>query len=164
MKRIDSLQTLLTIACILSGFLAGENIYRYLVEVPAWRHINIIYWGEYSRHADLSYRGIFLFPTEAIISALLLLIASIIILSQKGTFKSATWPVHAATIFALIGLGLTFFAAPYMLSVRTMPNDPALLQCTFNRFHFWGLWRALAQILSFCATAWAMTKVFKSEK
>ena len=164
MKNIGRLQTLLVIACILGGFLAGENIYRYVLEVPAWRHINIINWGEYSRHADLSYRGIFLLPTEAIVSALLLLIASIIILSQKETFKSATWPVHSATIFALIGLGFTFFAAPYMLSVRTMPDDPVLLQHTFNRFHFWGAWRATAQILSFCATAWAMTKVFKSEK
>ncbi len=83
MKRVGRLQTLLTLACILSGFLAGENIYRYVLEVPAWRHINIINWGEYSRHADLSYRGIFLLPTEAIVSAFLLLIASITILSQK---------------------------------------------------------------------------------
>jgi hypothetical protein len=44
MKSINRLQTLLTIACILSGFLAGENIYRYVLEVPAWQHINIINW------------------------------------------------------------------------------------------------------------------------
>src|SRR5258706_13290271 len=121
MKPINLLQKFLTIACVLSGFLAGENIYRYVLEVPAWRHINIINWGEYSRHADLSYRGIFLLPAEAIVSAILLIVSSIIISSHKNSPRLVTWVVHSATVFALIGLGFTFFAALYMLSVRTLP-------------------------------------------
>jgi hypothetical protein len=159
-KAITRLRLLIWPACLLGGFLAGENIFRYAMEVPGWRHISIAEWGEYSRHADLG-TGVFVFPFEAIISVLLLVAASIIILKSKGEFQSAALPVYAATIFALAGLGLTFFAAPYMFSVRTIGNDPAQLQQAFDNFHYWGFFRGIAQVSSFCFCVWAMGKVFE---
>jgi hypothetical protein len=162
-KIVSRLRLLLTCACLLSGFLAGENIFRYAMEVPAWRHINIAEWGEYSRHADLA-NGAFLLPFEAVVGALLLIAASIIILKGKGAFQSAALYVHSASFFALTGLVLTFFVAPYMLSVRTIGNDPELLQQAFNHFHYWGFYRAIAQILSFCACVLAIGKVFEIKK
>jgi hypothetical protein len=158
-KTISRLRLLLSIACLLSGFLAGENIFRYAMEVPGWRHIDITQWGDYSRHADLG-NGVFLLPLEAIGSALLLVAASIIILKRKKEFRSAAWSVHSATFFALAGLVLTFFAAPYMLSLHTVGNDPKLLQNAFDHFHFWGFYRAIAQVLSFCACVVAMGSVY----
>jgi len=148
--KINSrVRLLISLACLLSGLLAGENVFRYAMEVPGWRHIPIDQWGEYSLHADLG-NGVFLLPFEAIVSALLLLIASVMIIRQKDKIQSMAWPVHAATLFALIGLVLTFFAAPYMLSVRSLGNDPVLLQQAFDHFHHWGFFRAIAQVLSFC--------------
>jgi hypothetical protein len=161
-KAISSLQLLMTFACLLMGFLAGENIFRYSIEVPGWRHINIVGWGEYSRHADLG-NGIFIFPLEGIVSALLLVVASIIVLKRKEFIKAAL-PVYMATTLALVGVVLTFLAAPYMLSVRTIGNDPALLQQTFYHFHHWGFFRAIAQVLSFCACVWGVGKVYELEK
>ena len=162
-KIIVRLRLLLTLACLLSGFLAGENIFRYAMEVPGWRHIRIDEWGEYSRHADLG-NGVFLLPFEAIASALLLFTASFTILKRKAEFQSAALPVHMASLFALAGLVLTFFAAPYMLRVRTIGSDPELLQQIFNHFHYWGFYRAIAQVLSFCACVAALGKVFELRK
>ena len=155
---IATLRILISIACLLSGLLAGENVFRYTLEVPGWRHIDIAQWGEYSRHADLG-KGIFLWPFEAI-SAMLLLLASSIIVFRNKNLRTTGLPVYCATFFALAGLALTFFAAPYMLSVRTMGNDPQLLQRTFDHFHFWGLLRAIEQVLSFGCCVWAIGKVY----
>jgi len=72
--------------------------------------------------------------------------------------------IYTSTCFALAGLGLTIFAAPYLISVWSMPDDPILLQQQFNHFHFWGLFRAVAQILSFFTCVFALSKVFELEK
>ncbi len=148
------------VACILSGLLAGENVFRYLIEVPGWRHIDITNWREYSRNADLK-NGAFLFPFEGIVGILLFVFSSGIVIKNKDEFQAAALWIHLATVFALAGVILTFFAAPYMLSVRTMVNDPALLQAAFNQFHFWGFFRAIAQILSFFACVFAIGKVYE---
>jgi hypothetical protein len=159
LKVVRSLRILIPFACIISGFLAGGNIYRYIIEVPAWRHLDITMWAEYSRHADLG-NGIFLFAMEAIGNTILLGTASVLILSGKPLLKTVALPVHSATFFALIGIGLTFFAAPIMLGLRKSITDPEIIGQAFKSFHFWGLLRAVAQVLSFFACVWAMRKLF----
>ena len=156
-KTIGRLKLLVTAACVLSGLMAGGNIDRYLVQVPGWRHLNILYWKEYSLHTDLG-NGLLVYPIEAIGSFLLLIASSIIVLTSG--LKSVTWPIYLATLFSAIGLVLTIFAAPIMLSLPTSANDPEIQQQLFNRFHFWGLLRAIAQIISFGTCVWAMGKVF----
>ncbi len=158
-KVVLLLKIIITIACIVTGLLAGENVYRYVIEVPAWKHINIIYWGEYSRNADLK-NGIFLFPLEAILSSLLLFIASALVIMNKDFFPLKSFSLYAATTFTLAGLALTFPAASYMFSVETI-NDPQLLQDTFNAFHFWGSLRAITQILSFFSCVFALEKIYQ---
>jgi hypothetical protein len=159
-KIISRSQTLIALACLISGLQAGGNIYRYLIEVPAWRQLSIVNWGEYSRNADLK-NGIILFPLQAISAFLLLITVSIIAVKNKDVFRNTSLWIHAASVFALLGLGLTFFAAPIMLSVKTMGNDPELLQEAFNRFHFWGSLRGVVQVLSFIACIIAMARIFK---
>jgi hypothetical protein len=159
-KLILRLQILVTIACIISGLLAGENLYRYVIEVPAWRHLDIINWGEYSRNADLK-NGVFLFPFEAIAETFLFIFSSVIVLKNKQDFKSLALTLHLLTFFSLTGLSLTLFAAPYMLSVRTIGNDPVLLQQTFNHFHFWGSLRAMAQVLCFPISVLVLGKIYE---
>jgi hypothetical protein len=106
----------------------------------------------------------FFFLLEAIVSALLLTIASIIVLRRKDEFRSVALPLYASSICAIAGLVLTLFAAPYMLSVRTMNDNPELLLQTFNNFHYWGFFRAIAQVLSFCFCVWSIGKVFELKK
>ena len=160
MTKAGWLNFLIITACFLCGLLAGGNVDRYVVQVPAWRQVSISNWAAYSRHADLG-NGIFLYPFEAIGSFLMLVIASSIVLIQKTTFKNVIFPLHLATILSAIGLLFTFFAAPVMLSVGRMDNNVLALQHAFDRFHFWGLLRAIAQLLSFVASIFALRGIIK---
>ena len=135
-------------------------MFRYVIEFPAWLHVkDIVVWGEYSRYADLS-NGLFLFPVEAILTTLLLIIASLFIFTTEGEIKTVGISIYFATIFALMGLGFTILAAPYILSLRTMGNDSELLQHAFNRFHFWGFFRATVQISSFFCCIIGLARAF----
>lgn len=149
---------LIIIASLLTGLLAGGNVNRYIVEVPAWRHVSIVSWAAYSSHADLG-NGLFLYPFEAIGSFLLLIAALIIVLIRKTTFKYISLPMLLATGFSALGLIFTIFAAPVMLSVPALGNNEILLQQAFNKFHFWGMFRAIAQLLSFFACIWVLKKM-----
>ena len=106
-KSTSRLRVLISTGCAINGLLAGGDFYRYIIEVPAWRHLSITEWAAYSRHADLG-NGIFLFPIEAIGGAILLVTASIIVLSKKPAFAVVAWPLHIATFFPLRDLGLRF--------------------------------------------------------
>src|ERR1017187_8408564 len=132
------LRILLIFSTIFSGFLAGENFDRYFVQIPGFRHVDILCWAQYSKYADLG-NGIFLYPIQAMGGFLLLLTSTIIIMRNKSAFESIRFPVYSATFFAAWGLILTIFAAPIMLGLPKLGNDPKLLQQAFDNFHFYGL-------------------------
>lgn len=126
---------------------------RYVVNVPAWRHLDIHAWAEFSKHADLG-NGLFLYPVEAIGSFIFLGIAIF-----KNRFKDISLSLRSATLLSLIGLIFTFFAAPVMLGLKTIGDDQAVLQDAFDKFHYRGLFRAIAQTLSFFAAVIALMKI-----
>ena len=160
MKVVIRLEYLLIAATILSGLLAGASIDRFVVGFPAWKHVNISAWAEYSRHADLG-NGIFVYPVEAIGSFLLLLISSFIVLKNKKApvHQLISFQIYLAALLAFSGLLLTFFAGPFMLSIKNM-NDPFFLQHAFDEFYYWSIFRGIAQVLSFLACMWALGKIF----
>jgi hypothetical protein len=162
LRQIKFLTYSLSIAAMLSGWLAGQSIDRYVIEVPGFRHIDIIQWAEYSRHADLG-NGLFLYPAEAVISFLLFVISFIIIFMSKQ-LNILKLPVSFALLLSAAGLFFTIFAAPIILSLKNMPNDALLLQQAFDRFHFWGGLRAIAQVLAFFPALWALGRVFGMNK
>ncbi len=160
-KALMWLRFFITGACILSGWLTGGGIDRYIVQLPAWRHIDILTWAEFSRHADLG-NGLFVYPFEGIGGLLLLIVSSFVLIIHRNNriLNSLSVPAYFATGFAVIGLILTLFAAPAMLSLRTIANDPTLLQNAFDRFYYWSLFRGIAQVLSFFGCIWAMARAF----
>jgi hypothetical protein len=152
------ISVLLTIATVLNGWLAGGDIYRYVVEVPAWRRLNILDWSEYSRYADLR-NGLFLFPIEALGGFIPLLLASIMAYKSKAVYLNISLPIYTAGFFSLAGLILTGFAAPIMMSLWTTASDPIVVQSIFDRFHFLGFWRTIAQVMAFFACIAAIHKI-----
>src|SRR5216684_8245748 len=66
---------LLAAAAVLGGLLAGLDVDRTLVAMPAWQAVGPTAWAEFSRHADLG-KGLFLYPLEAIGTFLLLMAAA----------------------------------------------------------------------------------------
>jgi hypothetical protein len=157
-KTAKQLQFLLTAAVMFSGFLAGGNLDRYIVQVPGFRHISVLTWAQYSRHADLG-NGMVLYPLEAVGGFVLFVVSAVLVFTHKNFFKRPAMPVYAAAILSALGLFFTIFAAPIMLGLRTINSDQLLLQNAFDRFHFWGMFRAVAQIFSFFAGVIALQRM-----
>jgi hypothetical protein len=67
---------LLILATLISGLLAGGNVDRAFVAMPAGQQVGAIAWAEFSRHADLG-NGLVVYPIEAFAGALLTLAAAI---------------------------------------------------------------------------------------
>jgi hypothetical protein len=149
-------------ATAVSGLLAGTNIDRLIVQMPAWGQVGALAWATYSREADLG-NGLVLYPLEAIGGALLTVCAAVTFYFDRTAPHSAAIPIYAAVVLVLAGLLATTQAAPYMLSLREIGNDPAALQRAFDGFNRWGMVRAVFQILAFGANLWGLVSVLRSK-
>jgi hypothetical protein len=67
-----------------------------------------------------------------------------------------SWPVYIATLLSVTGIIITFFTAPVMFSVPGLGTDSVLLQKAFDKVHYLGAYRAIAQVLGFGACIWAI--------
>jgi hypothetical protein len=146
---------LIIAATVLHGLIAGTGVDRVLVQMPAWRRVGARAWAVYSRHADLG-NGLFLYPFEAIGGALLTLAAAVIFTLNHSLPRSGAMPIYLALLFAIAGLLATVRAAPKMLSLRRIDDDPAALQGAFEGFDRWGAVRAILQVLAFGANLWSL--------
>lgn len=68
-------RVVLILAIVTSGVLAGMNLDRALVAMPAWHQVGASAWADFSRHADLG-NGRTLYPLEAFGSLLFALITA----------------------------------------------------------------------------------------
>ena len=148
---------LIALACIITGLLAGSGVDRYIVQVPAWKQFGVTKWASYSRYAEFG-NGLYLYPFEVLGSFILLFTMSAIVLMDKTRYRNIAGTIHLATLFATIGLIFTFFTFPVMMSVQTMPGDDMQIQNAFDKFHFWGMLRAAAHLLSFCTCVWIFVR------
>jgi hypothetical protein len=147
-------RVLMIAATFASGLLAGGNIDRALVAMPAWKQVGAVGWAEFSRHADLG-NGLLLYPIEAIGGALLTLAAAASYHFDGAVRRAVAIPLWAAVAFSLGGLVLTLEAAPIMLGVGKA-DDPAALQAAFEGFRSWGNIRGVCQVFQFAALTVAM--------
>ena len=146
---------LLSVATILNGLLAGGNTDRAFVEMPAWRKTGVHAWAAYSRHADLQ-NGVFLYPAEAIGGALFTVAAAVSFYFDATVPASASIPIYASVVLVLGGLVATVKAAPIMLSLRRIGDNPPALQKAFDGFKRWGNVRGIFQVLAFVTNIWAL--------
>jgi len=153
---------LLILALLLSGLLAGGNIDRAFVAMPAWQQVGAVAWSEFSRHADLG-NGLILYPAEAIGGALLTFAAAIGFHFDRSVPRAAASRLYAAALLAAGGLILTMRAAPIMLGLRG-ENDPVALQQAFEGFWYWGNLRAACQVLAFLAQLAAVATLWRSNR
>ncbi len=145
---------LLVGATAMSGLLAGASLDRYLVQVPAWRRLDVMTWAEHSRHADMG-NGRFWYPTLAF-GATGFSVAAALAMRQRTLLVSGlALPVHLAALLSFLGLATTILAAPNLLRLRR-PADRATTESSFHAFHRWGRVRAVFQILAFPASLRAL--------
>ena len=86
-------------ATLLDGLLAGGNVERNLVHMPAWRHVGAPAWAAFSRNADLRRNGMIVYPLAGIGGALCTIAAAIAYYSDRralARFRSllrrSWWP------------------------------------------------------------------------
>ena len=158
-KTAPATRNLLVVAILIGGLLAGFNLDRSLVHNPAWRELGAQAWAAYSLHADLSYRAAALYPFLGIGEALVSVAAAISFWRSGGRSRPAALPVHGGALFAVSGLLMTLLAAPNMLSIPRLANDPAGLANALAGFIFWGDIRGALQILAFFVNLWSLIAV-----
>jgi hypothetical protein len=151
-------------ATLFHGILAGVTVDRGLVGLQAWHELGVLAWANYSRSADLG-NGLVLYPTLAIGGALLTLAAAVGLVRQPARKRSIAVAVYVSATLALAGLLLTFKAAPFMLSLRSIGNDDlAHLQQAFDSFWFWSSIRGVLQVLAFGGNLWSLAEILRTAK
>lgn len=133
--------TLLIFAMFASGLLAGGNVNRAVVAMPAWDQVGAETWAAFSRHADLG-NGLFLYPLEAIGGAVLTITAAIAIHFDRSAPRSGVIAIYLASLLAVSGLILTAKAAPISVGDLT---EPSSLRRAFEGFWYCGNLRAHAK-------------------
>src|SRR5438128_1567986 len=93
-------------ATLLSGLLAGADLDRALVAMPAWQTAWPEAWAVFSRHADLG-NGLLLYPLEAIGGALLVTAAIVACYLGRREERGIIFFLFAAFALSIVGLLLT---------------------------------------------------------
>lgn len=146
-------------ASALGGILAGANLDRSIVQMPAWQHVGAHAWAQYSRKADLGNGRLFYAPL-AIGSTILTIAAAIASHTEKSDL-SARIPLNVAATLEVGGLLATIRAAPQMFSLRRIGDDPVALQQAHDKFLYWGSIRSALQVLAFVAQLWALLRMIQ---
>ena len=152
------MRRLIIAATLVNGLLASTNVNRSLIDMPAWRHVGPLGWAAFSRHADLGWRAMLLYPGEAFIGMILSVAAAAMVWRERTVGRRAAAPVYAAALLTIGGLLFTIKAAPIILGVRHLGNDPVLLQRAFEGFDFWGWWRGMCQVAAYLASLLALVR------
>ncbi len=155
---------LVILATLVDSILAGTNVNRALVEMPAWQKTGARGWAAFSRHADLGQTGMLLYPLSAFASAILSLAAAVRFHLHGGEPSAAALPLHAAVLATIAGLVTTIKAAPIMLGVRNLGDDTPALQQALDGFQFWGNIRGVLQVLAFVTNLWSLLAVLDARR
>ncbi len=150
---------LVILATSVDSVLAGTNVNRTLVEMPAWQKTGPQGWAAFSRHADLGPTGMLLYPLSAFAGALVSLAAAVRFHLDGGEPRAAALPLQAAVLATIAGLLATVKAAPIMRGVRDLDDDTPALQQALDRFQFWGNLRGMFQVLAFVANLWSLLAI-----
>ncbi|MGH3427080.1 MAG: hypothetical protein ACRD3Q_17305 [Terriglobales bacterium] len=146
----------LLVAATVVGGLFGSLLDRALVATPAWRHLGVQTWADYSRHADLG-PGNVVYPVGGALLWALILAAAVSYRLDRAAPRAAGPPTYLAALSAIGAIAATIIAAPIMQSVGDLGNDPAALQSAFDRFTLWGIYvRGAFFTSSFIFTVWAL--------
>jgi hypothetical protein len=157
-------RSLVVAATLATGFLANGLMHRGVIEMTAWQQTGPLAWAAFSRHADLAFPALFIYPLEAF-SGAILSIAVVISFRRDGSQpRSALVPVYGAALMTIGGLLATTQAAPIMMSVSHLGDNVAALQRALNGFQFWGDVRGTFQLLAFVASVWSMAAILPTSK
>jgi hypothetical protein len=132
-----------------------DSLNRTLVEMPAWQRLGAQAWASFSRSADLG-NGTILYPLAGIGGLVLILAAAIVFRVGPRRPWSVAVPLYGAALMAICVILTTTQAAPFMLSLHRIGDDPRALQQAFEGFYRWDSIRAVIGTLEGCLEIWAL--------
>jgi len=138
-----------------------ESLNRTLVEMPAWRHLGVQAWATFSRSADLG-NGTVLYPLAGIGGLVLILAAAVVFRTSPQRSWSVAIPLYGAALLAICGILTTTQAAPIMLSLHRIGDDPRALQQAFEGFYRWDSIRAVIGMLESFLEIWVLVALSSS--
>ena len=148
---------LVAIAVIVHGIIAGVSFDVAMVKLPTRKRVGVVAYAQFARGNDMG-NGIVVYPTIAIL-ALLLIIAT----TFASYFVHAPQAIMLPLLSACVGTAAHFVctakAAPNILSLRSAPDDEALLTRKLDAFAKWHAYRALFQFFTFVVLVWALVEV-----
>ena len=151
------------LACVVTALVmgvVGADLNRTLVEMPAWRVVGPHAWAAFSRHADLG-AGHTIYPVLGIGGTLLSVAAAIVFRLSPRRPLAAALPLYGWACANIGVIVLTVFAAPIMLSVPGLGNDPIALARAFAGFAYWDGVRAVVGAVGDCAAIWALIALLR---
>ena len=143
-------------AAFLNGFLTGGNVDRLLVATPAWNHLGLDAWADFSRNADLG-SGQIVYPLMALGSTALAVLAAAIYFWKARCLRGLLLPIGLSAAFMVVALPFSLRAIPYMTSLRHIQDaDAVALGRAFAGAHLWGRFQSCFHIAAFCAQLWSI--------
>jgi hypothetical protein len=152
-KMLRAALFLILVDLLLGGITAALN--RTLVEMPAWHRLGAGAWATFSRMADLG-NGEILYPLVGIGGTASILAAAIVFRLSTRRSWSVALPLYGTALMAVCGLLTTTQAAPIMLSLHRIGDDPTALRQAFEGFYRWDSIRAVFGAIGYCAEIWAL--------
>ena len=147
--------SLLTLATVLSGWLAGAALERSAVGMPVWRTLGVESWAHFSQGAVFG-TGLMIESVIGVAAAALMFVAAVSVTLDRSSDRATPISLIIAIVFALLGLMLTAKAVS-LLQLLAASQPAADLQPIFNDYLIWGVdFRAAADAVAFVAVVWAL--------
>jgi hypothetical protein len=146
--------SLILVATALNGMLAGGSLEASLVKLPARRRIGNIAYATFARGNDLG-NGRVVYPVWAISATLLIFLATMVAFVTTQPLGRLL-PLLLASGTSVCHFIATSQAAPTMLSLKSTPDDEAVLAAKLDRFERWHAVRTVFQLLTFFLMLWAL--------
>lgn len=124
------------------------------MKLPARRRVGVVAYAAFARGNDLG-NGLVVYPLLGVGAALLTILTTLFAFISQGSMELLL-PLSLATLLSVLHTGATTRAAPLMLSLKTTPDDEALLSAKLDRFAHWHTIRATLQVLAFFLLVWAL--------
>jgi hypothetical protein len=146
-------------AALFGGLLAGMTADRALIQLPAWEHLGVLPWANFTRAAN-AVPGFILNPAVGG-AALLLTFAAAIALRFDGTApRPARVALWSAAAVAVAGAVVTrFLLVPALLALPHVGNDGAALEQLFLTTERWWKVNDVLHVLAFGFNLWALVEL-----
>ena len=139
----------LVAAVVVSAMAASASLDQSIKQLPTRRHIGVVAYSAYSQVADGRNGMVWYVP---------LAVAWVVANVAAAVLNWGKTPALVVVLSGLVSHAVVtgLFAAPTLLSQRHAARDEKALRGIFDRFARWQALRAAIDVMTLCASVWAL--------